>query len=457
MANRIVRGALQRRFYGATAAAPSSAAKPASAAEVQLGQGANGIKVATQDNGQSLARVVCAIKAGSRYEDPSQRGVSHCLRVASDLTQKENRSFYITKAVQQMGANIACTSTREHLIYTLEVSKNLLPEAMPFLSGMVAAQSLRPWELSDIMPRMEYEIAALAEQPEKRVVEAAHSTAFRETGLGRSIYSPMFQLPELNSDLLREFISVYFTPDRMCLSASNVSLDELTAATAAFQLPADMAGARAAGTTPAPKLYSGEYRENSEDLLAYTVIAGEGASCTGNDMWSYAILEQLLGAGPNIKWASNTTSNRLLSSLSNKTDAPFHVQAFNVNYSDAGLFGLSAVTVPENSGLVLKTAVDQLKELSFSPVPAEALQGARNRVKTSVAFQLESVADVVEDRAIDMLNTGKVRDSSSMLSAIDAVSAADVQNAAKKVLNGGLTMASIGELYNVPYLDQLQK
>lgn len=66
----------------------------------------NGIKIATQENNSALARVVCAVKAGSRYEDSSQRGVSHCLRVATDLTQKETRAFYLVKALQQMGGNI---------------------------------------------------------------------------------------------------------------------------------------------------------------------------------------------------------------------------------------------------------------------------------------------------------------------------------------------------------------
>jgi len=54
--------------------------------------------------------------------------------------------------------------------------------------------------------------------------------------------------------------------------------------------------------------------------------------------------------------------------------AVFQVQSFNVNYSDSGIFGVSAVTVPENSDVVIKTAVEQLRALADTPVDAVALQ-----------------------------------------------------------------------------------
>lgn len=62
----------------------------------------------------------------------------------------------------------SCTASREHLLYSLEVNKKLLHFAMPYLAGMVAQQSFRPWEISESMPKMEYELMSLAEQPEKR-------------------------------------------------------------------------------------------------------------------------------------------------------------------------------------------------------------------------------------------------------------------------------------------------
>lgn len=62
----------------------------------------------------------------------------------------------------------SCTSSREHLLYTLEVPKDNLRSALPHLAGMAFSQSFRPWEISDVLPRMEYELLCLGELPEQR-------------------------------------------------------------------------------------------------------------------------------------------------------------------------------------------------------------------------------------------------------------------------------------------------
>lgn len=53
-------------------------------------------------------------------------------------------------------------------------------------------------------------------------------------------------------------------------------------------------------------------------------------STASGDLWAFAVLEQILGAGPHIKWASNTTSNRLNTALATKTQDPYHVSILSI-------------------------------------------------------------------------------------------------------------------------------
>ena len=48
-----------------------------------------------------------------------------------------------------------------------------------------------------------------------------------------------------------------------------------------------------------------------------------------------------------------------------------------MNYSDSGLFGITAVTVPENSDTVLRTAAETLRSVASSLPAKDALQGAK--------------------------------------------------------------------------------
>lgn len=68
----------------------------------------------------------------------------------------------------------SCTASREHLLYTLEVPKNHVQSALPFLTGMAFNQSFRPWEIGDVMPRLEYELLCLGEQPDKRMSDITY-------------------------------------------------------------------------------------------------------------------------------------------------------------------------------------------------------------------------------------------------------------------------------------------
>ena len=52
-------------------------------------------------------------------------------------------------------------------------------------------------------------------------------------------------------------------------------------------------------------------------------------------------------------------------------------------------------------------------------------------MKSSLAFQSECGADVVQSRATELLNTGRVADTRAMMAAVDSVSASAVQNVSR--------------------------
>lgn len=105
------------------------------------------------------------------------------------------------------------------------------------------------------------------------VVESLHYAAYREGGLGRSLYAPMFQLMEFSPDLLREYVTKNFSADRMSLSATGVDMSSLQSAAQKLSVEGSTGDGKSSGGVYA----GGEIREKSEDLLAYTILAAEGA------------------------------------------------------------------------------------------------------------------------------------------------------------------------------------
>jgi len=60
-------------------------------------------------------------------------------------------------------------------------------------------------------------------------------------------------------------------------------------------------------------------------------------------------------------------------------------------------------------------------------------------VKATIAFQEECPSDVVYSRAIQLLTKGSLTDLKSTLSAVDAVTAADVQQVSNSLLSFYMT------------------
>lgn len=101
-------------------------------------------------------------RAGSRYESSENQGSAHILRMTAGLSTKNSSQFAITRNIQQVGANLTCTSDRETIAYTLEGTYAAVEKSSEFLSDVVSQQIFKPWEVKDSLPRINLELVSLS-------------------------------------------------------------------------------------------------------------------------------------------------------------------------------------------------------------------------------------------------------------------------------------------------------
>lgn len=65
-------------------------------------------------------------RAGSRNETYDTQGISHVLRICTGLTTSRSSGFGITRNIQQLGGDLTTSSDREHIAYTLKITRNNL-------------------------------------------------------------------------------------------------------------------------------------------------------------------------------------------------------------------------------------------------------------------------------------------------------------------------------------------
>lgn len=94
---------------------------------------------------------------------------------------------------------------------------------------------------------------------------------------------------------------------------------------------------------------------------------------------------------------------------------------------------------------MLMVIVDEFIRLSFEPVKESELQRAKNMLKSMLMMQLESRLVLCEDMARQFITCGRRKTPEQMCREIDAVTAQDILNLAKRMILQDPSVACVGE------------
>ncbi|XP_026500033.2 cytochrome b-c1 complex subunit 2, mitochondrial [Vanessa tameamea] len=396
--------------------------------------------VAALDNGSPVARVTIAFKAGSRYEPQSELGVAHLLRSAAGLTTKNASAFIISRKLAQIGASFSASGDREFIYYTVEATQNNLQQALEYLNNIVSNQEFRPWELSDNIPRLQYDLAALP--PQVRAVDLLHKAAYRR-GLGNSLFIAPKKIGNISSESLQHFAASTLTPGRCAVTIIGNSQENATLVAQALQLPT----ASEAQSNPST-YHGGELRKEMGGDLAHVALAVQGAPAGSPQSLALAVAAKALGNGPITKWgADNTPLAKAIGNI-----GPFAAAGFNVSYSDNGLFGLVLSVPKDEATTAVKAAGKLLKNPNLS---ADAVKAGKNQLKLQVLTEAEEGTTLAESIASQGLYTGVVKSPAEIAAAIDQLSNSDISQALSNAAKNKISMGAAGNLTLVPYVDEL--
>nr|1BCC_B Chain B, Ubiquinol Cytochrome C Oxidoreductase [Gallus gallus] len=409
----------------------------------------NGLVIASLENYSPGSTIGVFIKAGSRYENSSNLGTSHLLRLASSLTTKGASSFKITRGIEAVGGKLSVESTRENMAYTVECLRDDVEILMEFLLNVTTAPEFRPWEVADLQPQLKIDKAVAFQNPQTHVIENLHAAAYRNA-LADSLYCPDYRIGKVTSVELHDFVQNHFTSARMALVGLGVSHPVLK--NVAEQLLNIRGGLGLSGAKA--KYRGGEIREQNGDSLVHAAIVAESAAIGGAEANAFSVLQHVLGANPHVKRGLNATSS-LYQAVAKGVHNPFDVSAFNASYSDSGLFGFYTISQAAYAGQVIKAAYNQVKTIAQGNVSNENVQAAKNKLKAKYLMSVESSEGFLEEVGSQALAAGSYNPPSTVLQQIDAVADADVIKAAKKFVSRQKSMAASGNLGHTPFVDEL--
>ncbi|KAK4876988.1 hypothetical protein RN001_009494 [Aquatica leii] len=411
--------------------------------DIQTTSLGNKMIVSSAENVGMISRVGIAFRAGPRNETPDNLGVTHILRIAAGTSTKSSTQFAITRNIQEAGATLTCSVDREIVSYILEGTRTGVQKCLKYLRRVATEQLFHHWELSDNMPRVKLELAT--RPPQLRAVDLLHKAAYRSRGLGNSLYIPKHHLGKISSAKLESYVSANFVANRAAVVGLGVDHSSLVVFAESLGL---QCGCEKNIASP---YYGGEIRSDKGGDYAYIAIAAEGSKLSNpKEALAFAILQRAYGTGTYIKY-TNENKSPFAKLLGSCPEANL-VTALNVCYSDTGLFGALITSTSTKAGFFLESVLSILRSGDVSDCDFER---GKIQLKNSVRFALENGLNGLEEITNQSLLIGCVTTPCQTICAIDTITKEDVLAAAKKVACSKLSIASVGTLHCLPFLDEM--
>ncbi|OQR78536.1 cytochrome b-c1 complex subunit 2 [Tropilaelaps mercedesae] len=414
----------------------------------------NGLTLHSQENHSPITRIVIATKAGARYEDGSNLGLTHILRSVAGITTKNSSTFAITKNIEWVGGNLYSTSTRDHMIYTLECNRDHAASAINFLNDVVFAPEFRPWELEDALPRLRTELSLFQNNQGARLMDALHKASFRG-GLANSLFIEPDLIGKIKSSQLKDFCTSHITGPRTVVSAVGVEHERLVHI---YKKLTKLSSSSAdEGMTGKFNPSGGEVRVEMPSCKNTMVALAMEASGLANskEALAFEVVKHILGMSKARVPFSELGATQLGQAvLASKPAHPFSVGSFTAAYSNTGMFGIVLAAHPKEVGSVARAAITAVRSLSKG-VSEVDLGAAKQKAKYAIGKRESKHTKIAYNTAIQQLTQGAPHSYEQAVQVIDSMSAQDISAVAQKMSRVKPSMAAVGKLYHTPHLDEL--
>jgi ubiquinol-cytochrome c reductase core subunit 2 len=337
------------------------------------------------------------------------------------------------------------------MTYVVESTRNNIAAGIDALAEVVSRPQFRDWELRDSRQQLELDIEVFKATPEIRIVERLHKMAFKNA-LSNSLYAPKFNLGNLdNYQHVENFRDKHFNQNNMILVGLGIDESDLVRYSNDFIFASK--GDKAA-REPA-KYAGGEYRKQNASELVQVALAFEGASLTSKDLVASGLLCHAFGTGPRVLHTAG--SNRISKAcLPGATHGPAMIAAFNMNYSDSGLFGFHVLANKGDAQNVVRSVFKDLAKAGSNGITNAELESAKNSLKFSLAEHLENPINQINTFAASPEHANEYANINSIAKAIDGVTVDCVNAFAKRVSAGKPTLVAVGNLSQFARLDDIR-
>jgi predicted Zn-dependent peptidase len=384
----------------------------------------NGIPVVMESikNVRSVALGVW-VKVGSRYEAPTENGISHFLEHMFFKGTKKRSPKDIAVEIDSMGGDLNAFTSRENTAFYIKVLDEYLEKGVDLLSDIFVHSTFPEDELAKEKKIIKEEIKMVEDTPDDYIHDLFNQTIWGSEGLGQSILGRRDTIASFTrEDLIRHISKYYGTRDIVISCAGKFQPARL------MGLLREHFGSLRRGSEPKkglPPEFRSDVKVYAKDISeAHICIGVPSVPQTSEDRYALFVLNTLLGGG---------VSSRLFQEIRENRGLAYSVYSYTSMYIDTGLWGIYAGVSKKRIREVAEVIIREMLSLKDS-LTEEELDKAKRHLKGNMILGLESTNSRMNNIARQEIYFGRYISPDEISRAVEVVSLKQLKELSERLV-----------------------
>jgi predicted Zn-dependent peptidase len=403
----------------------------------------NGLRVVTATlPGFDSAAVGAFVDVGSRNENAEENGIAHFLEHMAFKGTTTRSALEIATEIETLGSNINAFTSQGVTAYFVTGLASTMEKSVAIIGDVLTNSVFNDADIETERGVILQEISRSFDNPGHVAYNAFNKTAYPGQAIGRSILGPPEFIKAANRANFTSFVARYYTAQNMVV----VGTGDIEHAAFVQMVEKYFAAIPSRPDVPAEATaaYVGGFeRGASTKFEQVTALLGwQSVPETDPRVYAHRMMTTAIGGG---------MSSPLFQEVREKRGLVYAVHAGHDSGPDYGEFMMQAGATPENLDELVKVACGVFAGAGAA-ITAHDLERARNRELVGYATIKEKPFSLARYLASNLFDHGRVVEPDEEKRAVEAVTIADLAEAAASVFQTKPTVALVGPVPDKDYL-----
>ncbi|SHI76673.1 Predicted Zn-dependent peptidase [Tangfeifania diversioriginum] len=386
----------------------------------------NGIRLIHKPTDSPVGHLGILINTGSRDEEPEEHGLAHFIEHSVFKGTQKRRAFHILSRIEDVGGELNAYTTKEETTLFSTFLAEFYDRTAELLSDILFNSTYPEKELNREKEVIFEEINSYKDSPSELIFDEFEELVYNGHPIARNILGTPENLNRLNRRSILRFIQNNYHTDQMVISSvGKIDFGKLVKLIEKYFGVAP-ANTRQNGRERFQNYIPGIRIMEKDTFQSHCVIGNVAYDILHPKRITMVLLNNIIGG--------QAMNSRLNMALRERKGMAYNIESGYTAYSDTGLFNVYFGTDRENLGKATDLVLKEFKLLREKKLGTVQLRKAQKQIIGQIAISTENREDLMLTIGKSYLLFNKVEPMRTIFKKIEAITPADLMEAANEVL-----------------------